>query len=284
MQPSDIQRATEAAISTAVEAGLRADEAIILSNSNKVTFRLMPCDVVARVGDRAYGNAEFEIALAQQLAAAGSPVAGIDPRVAPRVYERDGLVMTLWTHFESLPASVAPADYAAALRTLHEGLRRIDLPTPHFTDRVAEARRLLSDPEMSPALADPDRRLLLETLDSASAAITGNGAPEQLLHGEPHPGNLINSKEGGVFIDLETCCRGPVEFDLAHVPEAVSDAYPGVDRDLLVECRRLVLAMVAAWRWDRRDDFPNGDQWGRILSDAIRNGPPWPTLDALVGP
>jgi len=76
------------------------------------------------------------------------------------------------------------------------------------------------------------------------------GAAGQLLHGEPHPGNLLSTKTGLLFIDLETCCRGPVEFDLAHVPEDVSERYADVDEGLLSECRVLVLAMVTAWRWD----------------------------------
>ena len=50
---------------------------------------------------------------------------------------------------------------------------------------------------------------------------------------------------GCVFIDFETCCRGPVEFDLAHVPEAVTASYGHIDEELLLECRVLVLAMVA---------------------------------------
>jgi thiamine kinase-like enzyme len=76
------------------------------------------------------------------------------------------------------------------------------------------------------------------------------GAAGQVLHGEPYPGNLLSTKSGLLFIDLETCCRGPVEFDLAHVPEDVSERYADVDEGLLSECRVLVLAMVAAWRWD----------------------------------
>jgi Ser/Thr protein kinase RdoA (MazF antagonist) len=62
---------------------------------------------------------------------------------------------------------------------------------------------------------------------------------EQLLHGEPHPGNVLGTKTGLLFIDLETCCRGPVEFDPAHVPEDVSKRYAGADADLLGECRVL---------------------------------------------
>jgi Predicted choline kinase involved in LPS biosynthesis len=61
------------------------------------------------------------------------------------------------------------------------------------------------------------------------------------MHGEPHPGNVLSTKTGLLFIDLETCCRGPVEFDLAHVPEDVSERYADADEELLSECRILFL-------------------------------------------
>lgn len=99
------------------------------------------------------------------------------------------------------------------------------------------------------------------------------GAPdgaEQVLHGEPHPGNVLTTKEGLLFIDLETCCRGPVEFDLAHAPVEVSEHYPGVNQDLLRECRILVLAAITTWRWDRRDQLPNGRQPGTEWLSQIR--------------
>jgi hypothetical protein len=85
-----------------------------------------------------------------------------------------------------------------------------------------------------------------------------------------------------LFIDLETCCRGPVEFDLAHVPEEVSECYSGADQELLRACRLLVLAMVAAWRWDLDDHLPNGKRAGQELLGALRAGPPWPALDVVM--
>ena len=63
------------------------------------------------------------------------------------------------------------------------------------------------------------------------------------------------------------------------MPGAVAEHYPHADRELLVECRVLTLAMVAAWRWDREDEFPDGLRAGRALVAALRHGPPWPTLD-----
>lgn len=97
-----------------------------------------------------------------------------------------------------------------------------------------------------------------------------HGGAQQLLHGEPHPGNLLTTKNGLLFIDLETCCRGPVEFDLAHAPEEVGAHYPGVDQDLLRACRILVLAMITTWRWDRGDQYPNGRRLGAEWLGQIR--------------
>jgi Phosphotransferase enzyme family len=283
MQPSEIPRALAAAMSTASALGLTVDDATVLHDSNKLAVHLLPCDVLARVAPTAHQVARSEVELAQRLAETGSPVAALEPRVEPRVYERDGFVVTLWTYYEPVaPRPVSPADYAAALQRLHAGMRKLDVRTPHFTDRVAEAQQLVESRNLTPELADADRELLTTTLRSRRQVVGGRGAAEQLLHGEPHPGNVLSTRAGLLFIDLETCCRGPVEFDLAHVPEDVSERYTDADEELLSECRILVLAMVAAWRWDPRDQLPNGQRAARELLNALREGPPWPALDVVM--
>ena len=284
MLASEFPRAVAAAKSTASGCGLTVDDAIVLQESNRLVLRLMPCDVVARVAPMAYqASAEFEVELARRLAETESPVAALEPRVEPRVYEHDGFVVTLWTYYEPVtPREVSQADYANALERLHAGMRRLDVTTPHFTDRVAEAQRLIASRDHTPALADTDRELLSNTMGSLRRAIGDRGAVEQLLHGEPHPGNVLSTKNGPLFIDLETCCRGPVEFDLAHVPEEVSERYPDADQQLLRECRVIVLAMVTAWRWEPGDQFPNGQRAARELLSALRKGPPWPALDVVM--
>ena len=283
MQPSEIRRALAAAKSIASALGLAVNDAIVLHDSNKVTVRLLPCDVVARVAPIAHQVAGFEIGLAQRLAEFGSPVAGLEPRAQARVYERDGFTVTLWTYYKpAMAGPISPADYANALERLHAGMRKLDVRTPHFTDRVEEAQHLVESSSLTPDLADADRELLITTLRSRRQAIVDRGASEQLLHGEPHPGNVLSTKSGVLFIDFETCCRGPVEFDLAHVPEDVSERYATADQDLLRQCRVLVLAMVAAWRWDSDDQFPDRQQAARKLLRALRTGPPWPSLDAVM--
>ena len=284
MQASKVPRAVAAAMSTASALDLTVDDAIVLHDSNRLALRLLPCDVLARVAHVAHQAAQFEVGLAQRLAETESPVAALEPRVEPRVYERDGFVVTLWTYYEPLsPREVSPADYANALERLHAGMRKLDVTTPHFTDRVAEAQQLVASRDLTPALADADRELLSHSLRRFGRASSDRGAEEQLLHGEPHPGNLLRTKKGLLFVDLETCCRGPVEFDIAHAPEAVSEHYADADQELVRTCRGLILAMVAAWRWDRGDRFPNGQRAARALLDALRDGPPYPSLDAVMG-
>ena len=122
MQPSEIQRALAAAMSTASALGLAVDDAIVLHDSNAVSVRLLPCDVVARVAPTAHQVAQFEVELARRLAETRSPVAALEPRVEPRVYERDGFVITLWTYYKPVaPREVSPAVYANALERLHAG-------------------------------------------------------------------------------------------------------------------------------------------------------------------
>jgi aminoglycoside phosphotransferase (APT) family kinase protein len=265
MRPSVLASAVGAAISSARELGLSVEDGIVVHNSNRIAVRLVPCDTLARVATEPHrSGTAFEVGIAQRLTDADVPVALLDPRLEPDVYVHDGFAVTFWTYYEPVsPRDVAPDEYSRTLRRMHAGMRAIDAPISHFTDRVAEAQRVVADPDRTPELGDADRRLLEATLERMTEAIGLRRAPEQLLHGEPHPGNLMRTKDGLLFVDLETCCRGPVEFDAAHVPEDVGERYPGLDQDLLRECRILMHAMVTTWRWDRYDEFPDGRRWAR---------------------
>jgi hypothetical protein len=277
-------------MSTVSALGLRVDDAVVLHHSNRLAVRLLPCDVLVRVAPEAHrAGAAFEVEVARRLAAAEAPIAQLEPRAEPRVYLRDGFALTLWTYYEPvLHQDVAPGEYAHALEGLHASMRQIDLAAPRFTDRVAEAQRLVDNPLETPELADSDRDLLSDTLRSVTRAILDRSPTEQLLHGEPHRGNLLKTNQGLLFIDLETCCNGPVEFDIAHcsrphptgdgplwsldahTPSEVAEQYRGTDQELVRTCWVLMLAMVAAWRWDRRDHFPDGRRMGIEFVNEIR--------------
>lgn len=288
MQASHTRSAVDAAKSTASALGLAVDDAVVLNDSNRLAVRLLPCDVLARVAHVSHpkaAGAEFEVEVARRLAETDSPVAGLEPRVEPRVYPRAGFAVTFWTYHEPVrPQDVAPAEYARALERLHAGMRQVDLAAPHFTDPFVEAQRLVGNRAQTPELGDADRELLTNTLRELSAVISQRAATEQLLHGEPHPGNVLRTKSGLLFTDLEHCCRGPVEFDIAHYarvgsdswhidagnPDEVSLHYPGTDRGLVRACWILFLARVAACRWDRNDKFPESRQRGHEWLGYVR--------------
>ncbi|MFY1683747.1 phosphotransferase family protein [Micromonospora sp. WMMD730] len=260
MQECEVQRAMQAAASSGSSLGLTVHNAAVLHNSNALTLRLEPCTVLARVAPAAHQCAQLEVDVARRLAEVGSPVAALE---SPEVFVRGDYVVTFWTYYEpATTQSLSTAEYVVALERLHAGMRKVDLPVPHFTDRVSAAQTLVADHARTPELVDSDRVFLASTLDRMRRAVSESGRPEQLLHGEPHPGNLLSTRTGPLFIDFETCCRGPIEFDLAHAPDDVGDHYPGVDRRLLRDCRTLILAMITTWRWDREDQFPDGHRLG----------------------
>jgi hypothetical protein len=91
---------------------------------------------------------------------------------------------------------------------------------------------------------------------------------------------VLRTRDGLLFVDLETCCRGPIEFDIAHAtinagapPTEVAARYTGADQSLVHECWILMLAMVSAWRCEPGDDLPNGRamamDWIRQLRAAL---------------
>ena len=261
-------------MSIASALGLQVDDAVVVHNGGRIAVRLTPCDVLARIAPLAWGESRFEVDVALRLAEADSPVGEVEPRTEPRVHVRDGFTITLWTYYEPMaPADIAPAEYAHALLRLHAGLRQVDLEAPHFTYRVAGARSVAADRELSPELLEADRELLSNTLDLLGTAISSAGGRDQLLHGEPHPGNLLRTRKRLLFIDLGTCCRGPIEFDIAHgllpagvggrvlAAEDVCEHYPGASHDLVDRCLILIWAMITTWRWRRDDQLPDGRYW-----------------------
>lgn len=260
--------------------GLTVDRAVVLQDSNRLTVHLQPCDVVARIAPQMLrSSAEREVVVASALASAGAPIAPLDPRVEPRVFDEGGFAISLWAYHRPVPPETfAAAEYAAALGQLHQAMRSV-AGTPglgHVVDRAAEARQLIDDPTNTGPIS-PEERDLVSGVLREGIALLERSTTAQVIHGEPHPGNVIRSDAGLVFIDLETCCHGPVEFDIAHAtivdhapPTEVGRRYPGADVRLVEQCWRLTLALAIAWRFEPGDDLPNGTERVRTWVAQLR--------------
>ena len=282
MEPSEVRRASVAARETAASLGLRVSDPIVVHNSDRIALRLLPCDVLVRIAPASWRTGmQFEAAVAERLAGIGSPVGELDPRVEHDVHLRDDFAMTFWTYYEAvdhkplrehlgMSTSIEPVDYANALAQLHADLRRIDLTAPHVMERVTGWLQGVEDPEMTPELPDRDRDLLSGTLRNVGAAIRSEDSADQLLHGEPHPGNVLDTEQGPIWIDVGTLQRGPIEYDLAYVPADVVQHYPAANLSLVQRFRVLMWAGIASMRWGRHDQYPRRDYWRSESLNQLR--------------
>jgi Ser/Thr protein kinase RdoA (MazF antagonist) len=261
MDEFQARRAVAAARSTARGLGLEVADTVVIYNSDRIAVRLIPCDVLARVAPQpCQDEFRFEAAVARRLAETGSPVGALEPLAGSRVYVEDGFALTLWRYYEPM-GEIAPANYADALIRLHAGLRQLDLAAPHISERITAWVAELENPEQNPDLAHADREFLSTALHRIRSAIGQPNAADQLLHGEPHPGNLLSTSSGPRFIDFHTCQRGPVEYDIAFLPEDAAARYPGVNQAMVQQFRALMWAGFTTMRWRARDQFPDRDLW-----------------------
>jgi hypothetical protein len=196
-----------AALAAARSAGLAADRAEVVAVAANVLVRLDPGPVAARLigatesfRDPA-ANLRREARLAAALADAGAPV--VAPLGGP--YEAGGRVVTLWPWLE-LDGHAGDAGAAGrALRVCHDALKTIDPAGLHLEPlaMLTEARRLAhaAIPEALPAIE--------------RALVTLGAAPQRIVHGDSHPGNVLWTAGGQLWSDWEDAHLGPLEWDLA---------------------------------------------------------------------
>jgi hypothetical protein len=82
MQASEVPRAVAQAMSTASSLDLTADDAIVLHDSNKLTLRLLPCDVLARVAPewgQVFGDEVLATAILDRLHGALTTMTRLGP-------------------------------------------------------------------------------------------------------------------------------------------------------------------------------------------------------------
>lgn len=217
---------------------------------------LPPHEIIAKVGTWAYSEESLrrEHAVATILAAAGAPIAPPVRDAEPIFDEHTGFLVTLWQRLEHDAArEPSPDDVAGALRRLHEGLTRYRGELPDFREGVSRARATLDDDRLMTALGSEDRSLLRRVSDRVSTELEAYEYVERPLHGEPHLDNVLSTANGVRWIDLEAVCVGPLEWDVAFLPEETARLFPEVDAVLLVLLRTLNSARVATWCWARAD-------------------------------
>jgi thiamine kinase-like enzyme len=89
------------------------------------------------------------------------------------------------------------------------------------------------------------------------------------LHGEAHDRNVLVTPAGLRWIDFEGACTGPLEWDIAFLPERAIEVFPEVDAEVVNLLRTLNSARVATWcfaRWQ----FPEMRWHARFHLEQVR--------------
>ncbi|HEX4127099.1 MAG TPA: phosphotransferase [Acidimicrobiales bacterium] len=242
--------AVQAALEVAAEFGVTSTEPLLLQETNNTVLWLRPHAVVAKVAVRAHSQDDIrlEFAMATELAALGADTARPMPGARPVVHPGTGFVVTLWEHLEGSDRTpVPPGALAQSLRDLHGALTQTGVEVPSFQAMLAKARDALENDALTAPLAGADRDFLRATHDRGLVALENVRFDERRLHGEPHDGNRIATRDGVRWIDFESACTGPLEWDLAFQPREVVDHFPEADQGLLNLLRSLNSARVATW-------------------------------------
>jgi hypothetical protein len=236
---------------TAARIRLDATGATVIKDSNN-TIVLLPVEqLVAKVSTsvlpgRDRTALERELRFGVHLAARGARIAPpADPGVAGPHRTGDA-VLTFWRYHPARPAPSDQAELGDCVRGFHSALAELAASLPSLAAKIDDAAELLRDPDQTPGLTDQDRRIATRA-EPRIHELLDQLEPDTALHGEPHDGNVIWTGDGPILIDFEASCTGPLEWDLAYLPDEAREAFPNRDDALIERMRAVVSYCVAAW-------------------------------------
>ncbi|OZM73865.1 hypothetical protein CFN78_06065 [Amycolatopsis antarctica] len=255
------------------------DGANLLVKLGSVVAKVATTTALVRPGVAAW--LERDVTLARFAGARGVPVVRPCDEPPPGPHHQDGFAATFWRYTPHeqgrRPESARTGEL---LGVLHEALAgyRGALPEDGPAREIDDVLSLLDATDLPAELLGALRDRAPDTV--AAAATATADWPVQALHGDAHPGNLLITPDGPVWIDFEDAWRGPIAWDLAVLTRASPHegvdalaAYPGSPspqdlapfvrlRELHALCWHLVLA--------RR--FPDRRAPARTAADAYLAG------------
>jgi hypothetical protein len=250
-------KGVDAGVRVAEQYGLHVGEPVLLRSTNNLVAWLGPSPVVAKIGLGHQRGLSTEIAVAAELSALGAPIVGPASEFPAVVHRHDDFQITFWRYHPQPPDVDIPDEaVAAALKSFHASCAQISAELratlPSYLAELDSVSELLRDADRLSALPTKDRLLLIRVFDDARQRLQVESCADghAVIHGAPHPYNVLLVDGAPRFIDFETTCVGPVEWDLAHTsPDAAAHDAGAVNRQLLETCRDLVRVNTAAWCW-----------------------------------
>ena len=239
--------------------GITPDRYDVLQDGNTLVVRLTET-IVARVvqdltGPRATTEwFEREIALAQHLTSCGAPVIPLHFALPAGPHLHRGYPMNFWQFVTRTDLVPEPAEIGRVLKRCHEALADFSPELPRL-GIITESICVLDKTEgFEPKVKQMLHQKLTESLETLA------DLPHQPLHGDAHPGNLMQTTMGLLLTDWEDAFSGPVEWDVASLiwnaqildgdydfVEALKDAYGPLNVEALEQCLVARAAVMTAW-------------------------------------
>jgi Phosphotransferase enzyme family len=248
--------AVRAAVDVAERYGIGIGSARVIEDTTDTKVWLAPHPLLAKVAvttaDRRRARALLtELRIVRHLADVGAPVVAPSTELPVRVHLEDRYAITFWEYHPAPERrrSVDPVDAARSLRELHAALTTYPLPLEPLVDQMAAVGEALADGHRLRGLPASDR-LFLQAVHSRVVERVVERHPAAVpLHGDPGPGNLLAGGEGFLWIDFESACSGPVEWDLTVLPGGGAGVFPDADPELrrLLGDLRSVSVAVRSW-------------------------------------
>jgi hypothetical protein len=250
--------AIAAARGLAKRLGLDTSGMTVLHSSNNTIVHLPAGGLVAKVGTstEAAETLSRELAIALHLTARGAEIAPPARHVPPGPHLEEGLSLTLWDFLAHDPDPELDDDELAdSIERLHAHLATWGGELPDYRDRIRQTERLLGDDDAMRAVPRDGLNVLRARFAETAPGLLDRARPAIVLHGGPHSHNVLATTAGLRWIDFETCCRGPIEADLAYLGEA-GTRRPGIDLELLALTKRMLSISVATTCWCDPDRHP----------------------------
>lgn len=230
------------AVALVAASGVAVRTWTLLSCSNRLVLALEPCGWIAkavRIGDAARLVKEFAVAghVATQKGPVAPPVSGTS------VLFGESVAVSLWESVEVL-APPSETETHHAYLDLRRCLDTFSGFLPDFREIISRAAGRLDTATLQ-SLSGEDVTLLRAAFTASLARCAEFGWADRVLHGDPHAGNVVATRQGPRWLDLEDVCAGPLEWDLLALPE--HSRVLTHDPVLLVELTRLRCACVVIW-------------------------------------
>jgi hypothetical protein len=237
-----VERAIQEALGLLRADGREIEDARILGQSNRLVAKLLPSGLIAKIARvDAYEQLAREVAVAAHVATCGGPVA--PPASEPGPYRSRTIALSVWEPMAFLgepPEAVALSSYLV-LRPCLDSFRGA---LPDYRETIFGAKRLADESDLV-CLANHDANFLRAVFEQSLSSLSSFRWQDQVLHGDAHSGNLALTPEGPRWLDFESACIGPLEWELTTLGAGAAAVArdPGLLR-VLVGLRR---ACVVTW-------------------------------------